>query len=179
MRGTLPALATPHPLADTLPALLREDAMARGLCAGLDEVLAPVLSTLDSFPAYLDLSTAPVDLVPWLGQWLGVPAGTSGGDGRDRAVLAAAADLQVRGGTAAGIAHAVEAAHGVTVEVRENGAASWSSTPGGELPGQPGPAIVVVVQLRPGEVVDVDRLDALVCTLKPAHVEHRVQVQGP
>ncbi len=170
------ALATPHPLVDTLPSLLRDDAMARGLCAGLDEVLAPVWSTLDSFPAYLDLATAPADLVPWLGQWLGVPVDRTGQVGQDRELLAQAADLQTQGGTAAGIARAVEAAHGVAVEVRETGAASWSSTPGGELPGEPGPAIVVLVRPRAGQVVDVDRLDALVASLKPAHVQHRVQV---
>jgi phage tail-like protein len=177
VRGTLTALATPHPLADTLPSLLRDDAMARGLCAGLDEVLAPVLSTLDSFPAYLDLATTPPDLLPWLGQWLGVPVQPKGGTGQDRELLAGAAGLQAQGGTAAGITRAVEAAYGEPVEVRENGAASWSTTPGGDLPGQPGPAIVVVVRPRPGRVVDVDRLDALVATLKPAHVEHRVEVE--
>ena len=170
-------LATPHPLADTLPAMLREDAMARGLCAGLDEVLAPVLSTLDAFPAYLDLTTTPADLVPWLGQWLGIVVDGGAQVARDRELLARAAELQTRGGTATGIAQAVEAAHGVDVEIQESGAASWSTSPGGELPGEPGAAIVVVVRPRPGQVVDLDRLDALVSALKPAHVQHRVRLE--
>jgi hypothetical protein len=85
--------------------------------------------------------------------------------------------LQTLGGTAAGIAQAVEAAHDVVTEVRENGAAAWSTTPGGELPGEPGPAVVVVVRPRPGQVVEVDRLEALVSSLKPAHVQHRIQVE--
>jgi phage tail-like protein len=172
------ALATPHPLAETLPALLRDDPMARGLCAGLDEVLAPVLSTLDSFPAYLDLTTTPADLVPWLGQWLGVAVEPGGPVRQDRELLARAAELQTRGGTAAGIARAVEAAHGVAVEVRENGAAAFSTSPGGELPGEPGPAVVVLVRPAAGQLVDVDRIDALVSRLVPAHVQHRVQVEG-
>jgi hypothetical protein len=52
-------LATPHPLADTLPALLREDPFARELCASFDEVLAPALLTLDTFADYLDPATTP------------------------------------------------------------------------------------------------------------------------
>ena len=72
MRGLLEGTATPAPLADILPAMLREDLFARQLCAGLDEVLTPVLLSLDSFAAYLDVGTTPEDMLPWLGQWLGV-----------------------------------------------------------------------------------------------------------
>ena len=49
VRGTVRGLPSPHPLADTLPSMLREDPFARGLCASLDEVLAPVLLSLDTF----------------------------------------------------------------------------------------------------------------------------------
>ena len=80
---------TPAPLADTLPSMLREDPFARQFCTGLDEVLAPVWLSLDSFAAYLDLGTAPEDMLPWLAHWLGVsvdpasgcrkPAGTPAG----------------------------------------------------------------------------------------------------
>jgi phage tail-like protein len=169
-------LATPHALADTLPTMLRDDATARALCAGLDEVLAPVLATLDCFPAYLDLTTAPPDLVPWLGQWLGMAVDPAADLEQSRRLLARAGELQTQGGTAVGIARAVEAAHGVTVEVDETGAASWSSSPGGALPGEPGPAFVVTVRVRVGQTVDTDRLDALVARLKPAHVQHRLEV---
>jgi hypothetical protein len=47
MRGTVPGLASPHPLGGTLPALYADDSFAQRLCDGLDEVLAPVLATLD------------------------------------------------------------------------------------------------------------------------------------
>jgi phage tail-like protein len=156
--------------------MLHDDATARAICAALDEVLAPVLATLDSFPAYLDLTTAPPDLVPWLGQWLGMVVEPAGDLAQGRALLARAAELQTQGGTAAGIARAVEAAHGVTVEVDETGAASWSTSPGGSLPGEPGPALVVTVHARAGQIVDTARLDALVARLKPAHVQHRLEV---
>ena len=61
MRGTVDGSPSPLPLAATLPAMLREDPFAQQLCAGLDEVLAPVLLTLDGFAAYLDVATAPQD----------------------------------------------------------------------------------------------------------------------
>ena len=61
--GALGAL----PLGAILPSMNREDPFAQQLCAGLDEVLAPVVMSLDAFPAYLDLATAPADMLRWLG----------------------------------------------------------------------------------------------------------------
>jgi hypothetical protein len=72
MRGLVPGLATPYPLVEILPSLLREDAFAQSICAGLDEVLAPVIATLDSLPAYLDPATVPDDMLGWLAGWMGI-----------------------------------------------------------------------------------------------------------
>lgn len=179
MRGTVAGLPSPSPLADTLPTMLREDAMARALCSGLDEVLAPVLLTLDAFPAYLDLATVPEDLLPWLGRWVAMTVDRGDDQARQRNLLRQAGRLHAVGGTADGIAQAVEAALGVPVEVTENGGAAWSPRPGDDLPGEPGPALLVTVRPGTGATVDVDRLDGLVAQLKPAHVQHRVQVIDP
>src|SRR5215472_8724579 len=72
MRGTVPGLASPHPLGGTLPGLYADDSFAQRLCLGLDELLAPVLATLDCLPAYLDPGTAPSDLLDWLADWVGI-----------------------------------------------------------------------------------------------------------
>ncbi len=72
MRGTIDGLLSPHPLVETLPAMLRDDPFARSLCAGFDELLAPVILDLDTFAAHLDPMTAPDDMLIWLAQWLGV-----------------------------------------------------------------------------------------------------------
>jgi phage tail-like protein len=176
MRGTLDGLPTPRPLAATLPAMLREDPMARGLCDGLDEVLAPVLLSLDAFPAYLDLATTPDDMVPWLAQWVGMSVDLGEDLDRQRELLGSAGALHAIRGTRRGIELAVQAATGMPAEVVETGSASWSDTPGGALPGDPQPAVVVVVRPEPDAYVDADRLDALVEALKPAHVQHRVQI---
>ena len=72
MRGRVDGLASPHPLADTLPSMLREDPVAGSLCASFDDLLAPVLLTLGHLANYLDPATTPDDMIPWLAQWLGL-----------------------------------------------------------------------------------------------------------
>ena len=176
MRGTIPGLPSPLPLADTLPSLLRADSFAESLCASLDEVLAPVLLSLDGFPAYLDLGTAPEDMVEWLASWLGMTIDPNAAPSQHRQLLNAAGELHTRRGTKRGLELAVEAELGVPVEVVESGGTSWSTQPGGELPGEPVPAVLVVARPPAGQDVDIERLDALVRAIKPAHIKHRVEV---
>ena len=176
MRGTVPGLRSPLPLADTLPGLLRADRFAESLCASFDEVLAPVLLSLDDFPAYLDLGTAPEDMVEWLAQWLGMTVDPNAAPTSQRELLQSAGELHVRRGTRRGLELAVQAELGVPVQVKETGASSWSAQPGGELPGELVPAVVVVARPRAGQDVDVERLDTLVAAIKPVHVQHRVEV---
>lgn len=176
MRGTIAGLQTPSPLADTLPAVLREDVFARGLCASLDEVLAPVLLSLDAFPAYLDLTTTPTDMLPWLAQWLGMAVDADQPVDTQRSLLRSAGELHATRGTRRGMELAISAALGLPVEVSETGAAAWSATPDGELPGEPGSGMVVTVRAAGDQPVDLDQVEALVKAVKPAHVQHRIQV---
>lgn len=176
MRGTLDGAVSPLPLSTTLPTMLREDPFAQQLCAGLDEVLAPVLMSLDAFSAYLDLSTAPADLLPWLGYWLGMDVDPDEDLDLQRQLLASASDLHAIRGTRRGIELALEAALGVDVQVSETGGCVWTTQPGTALPGEPRPAIVVSVDSTEDDPIDAERLDALVGQIKPAHVLHRVQV---
>jgi phage tail-like protein len=179
MRGTIDGLSTPSPLADTLPSVLREDAFAREICASMDEVLAPVLLTLDAFPAYLDLTTTPEDMLPWLAQWLGVAVDPSQELDIQRGWLGSAGELHATRGTQRGIQLAVEAALGMPVKVAETGGAAWSEMPGGELPGEPRPAVVVTVRPGPNQTADPDRVEALVASVTPAHVLHRIHIVTP
>jgi phage tail-like protein len=179
MRGTIDGLRSPAPLAASLPAMLREDPFARALCAGLDEVLAPVLLSLDAFPAYLDLTTTPDDTLPWLGQWVGMVVDSGEDLARQRGLLGSASALHAIRGTRRGIELAIEAALGLEAEVVETGAASWSATPGGDFPGEARPAVVVTVRAGEDDDLDEDRLDALVRSLKPAHVAHRILIVEP
>ncbi|HEU5486932.1 MAG TPA: phage tail protein, partial [Microlunatus sp.] len=110
-------LATPHPLADTLPGLLREDGFARELCASFDDLLAPVLLTLDTFADYLDPTTTPEDMIGWLAQWLGLTVDPGMEHAVQRHELAVAGWLNATRGTRRSIELALQSALGTGVEV--------------------------------------------------------------
>ena len=145
MRGYVPGSATPHPLGPALPALYQDDDFAQRMLDGLDEVLAPVFSTLDNFDAYLDPYLTPDDFLAWLAGWVGIALDESWDEARRRTIVARAVELYRLRGTAAGLAGQVEIQTGGTVEIVENGATGWSVDPGGELPGSPEPLVVVRV----------------------------------
>jgi phage tail-like protein len=176
MRGALEDLPSPHPLGQTLPSVYRTDRFTQQLCESLDGVLAPVISALDNFPAYLDLGTAPEDLLPWLAHWIGLVVDRGDDPVRQRELLRSTSELHGLQGTRRGIELAICALLGVRAEVVETGDARWSVDPRDALPGEPLPAVVVQVFPEPGQVVDEERLREAVAALKPAHVIHRVQV---
>jgi phage tail-like protein len=169
-------LASPHPLVATLPSMLREDDFAKGLCASFDGLLAPVLLTLDAFTSYLDPATTPEDMIPWLAQWLGLGLDPNVPAVRQRHELQIAGVLATRG-TRASIATELENALGIPVEVTESGGARWSPSPGGPLPGEPQEMLRVIIHPAAGQEVDLDRLDVLIRSVKPAHVRHQVSMQ--
>lgn len=175
MRGTLAGLATPHPLGRTLPGLYQDDDFTQRLCAGLDEVLAPVVATLDGLPAYLDPGTSPTDVLAWLAGWTGVVLDDATPPDRRREQVRRAAELHRWRGTARGVREAVRLWCGCEAEVSESGAAAWSAEPGAQLPGDPVPALLVRVRSTGGQL-DLDLLETVVTASKPAHVPHRVEV---
>jgi phage tail-like protein len=175
MRGAL-ELSSPHPIGELLPSVYRTDQFTQRLCESFDEVLAPVISALDNLPAYLDLGTAPEDLLPWLAHWIGLAVDRGDDPVRQRELLRSTSDLHGRQGTRRGIELAISALLGVRAEVVESGGASWSVDPRDPLPGEALPAVVVQVYPAAGQEIDEDRLKDAVAALKPAHVVHRVQV---
>jgi phage tail-like protein len=179
MRATLPGLVSPHPIALTLPGIYQGQSFLDRFCGALDEVLAPVLGTLDNLPAYLDVSTAPADLLPWLAYWIGMPVDPGQRSQVQREVLRNASRQRGWQGTARGVRLAVESVFGCRVEVQESGGATWSLDPGARLPGEPTVSVVVRVFPEPGRTVDERRLEMLVELLMPAHVTHRVELSEP
>ena len=112
----------------------------------------------------------------WLAQWLGMTVDPNAAPAQQRQLLQSAGELHALRGTRRGLELAVQAELGVPVQVVETGASTWSTQPGGDLPGEPVPAVVVVARPGAGQDVDPERLDALVRAIKPAHIQHRVQV---
>ncbi len=176
MRGVVPGLATAHPLGATLPALYQDDDFAQRFLAGLDDVIAPVMSTIDNFDTYLDPALTPDDFLDWLSGWVGIVLDDSWDEARRRTIVARAAELYRMRGTATGLAGQVEIQTGGTVEIVENGATGWSVDPGGALPGSAEPLVVVRVTVPDPKTIDAARLDTLVAAAKPAHVLHRIEI---
>jgi phage tail-like protein len=177
MRSHVDGLASPHPIGETLPAMLVEDDFTQRFTAGIDDVLAPLVSTLDNLAAYLDPALAPEDFLAWLAEWVGVAVDPRWPLERRRAVVARAVDLYAWRGTARGLADHVEAVTGTRPEIRDSGATSWSRRAGTSDAGPAGGAELVVT--LPGlSEADRTRLAALVRATVPAHVPVRLEVEA-
>jgi phage tail-like protein len=176
MRKGVTGLVSPHPMGPTLPAIYQDDDFTQRFLGALDQVYAPIWSTLDNLEAYLDPRFAPDDFLAWLATWVGIALDESWDEDRRRLIVARAVDLYRMRGTAAALAGQVEIQTGGSVEIVENGASGWSVDPGGELPGSPEPLVVVRVRVPDPKAIDANRLDALVASAKPAHVMHRIEL---
>ncbi len=179
MRGAVEGLLSPHPLADHLPALYQQDGFALRLMSAFDQVLAPILSVLDNFDAYLDPALTAEDFLDWLAGWMGIELDQSWSLERRRTMVLQAADLYRRRGTVTGLREHIEIVTGAAVEVIDNGGVAWSRAPGAALPGTPGAALAVRVAGGDRSHVDRDRLERLVTGAKPAHLPHRIEVTAP
>lgn len=155
MRGTIPGLASPHPLPRLLPAILQGDDFVLRMLDGLDEVLAPVLVTLDSLEAYFDPMVAPEDFLAWLATWVGVPLDRDLEEHDQRRLLAAAAELHGVRGTVHGLWRLVGlVAPDCSLEVEDGGWVDWSLTPGDPLPDAEGSDSLRVSLSGPDEQVE-------------------------
>ena len=141
-------------------------------------MLAPVIATLDSLPAYLDPSTAPDDMLGWLAGWMGIVLDGHQSAERQRELVRAGVELLQWRGTARGVRAAVGALLDTEPEIVESGGAAWSETAGAELPGSERAELLVRIAVDDPEAFDVRRLEALIAMIKPAHVPHRVEVRG-
>lgn len=174
MRGLVEELHSPRPLIGSLPGIYQEDDVARSLTGVFDDALAPVLSTLDNLPAYLDPALAPDDFLDWLAGWVGLLPDETWPVERRRALVALAVQLYRRRGTAAGLSMHVRLLGAGDVEVKDSGGATWSKRPGSKPPGDASYSLTVkVTQPKKGKL-DPAKIDALVASAKPAHVAHKV-----
>ena len=178
MRGLIDGLETPHPLAERLPALYQEDSFAVRLVGAFDDSLAPAIASLDDLTSYLDPELAPEDFLEWLSEWVGVALDETWPIERRRVLVASAAELHRLRGTVVGLSAHVAIFTGGSVEIEENGGASYSLTPGSDMPGSPKLSLTVRVTLDDPASTSAERLDRLVAEAKPAHIPHRVEIVG-
>jgi len=175
MRGIIDGLRSPHPLGVGLPAIYQEeDPFTMRLTEAFDAVLAPIFSTLDNLPAYFDPALTPPDFLGWLASWVALELDETWDLARRRQAVASGVDLLRRRGTAVGLADELRLATGAEVEVLENGGTAWSLDPGSPMVGNPAPALLIRI-VASGDV-DLDRVERIVRSAKPAHVPHKVEV---
>lgn len=184
----VPGLTNPVAVVDQLPAVYQEDEFVRRFVGAFDDALAPVLLTLDRLECYLDPRLAPEDFLAWVGEWVGIELDEAWGPVQRREIVAGAASLHRRRGTAPGIEQAVRLALGLgltdtaddggDVEVTDSGGTTWSARPDAPLPGTPELSLTVRVRVPDPRTVDIRRLDRVVTAVKPAHVPHTVVVEA-
>jgi phage tail-like protein len=180
-RGTVPGLASPYRIAQFLPSVYQEeDPFVQRFTAGLDEVWAPVLATLDCIDAYVDPQLTPEDFLGWLGSWVGAVVDEATPLALRRAAVAQAAALHRSRGTPRGLHALIELLTGGAVEVSDSGGAAWSPTPDAVPPGEASPwvRVRVVLEQASEETLSAMRsaVQAAVAAAKPAHVAHIVEV---
>lgn len=178
MRGAVPGLTSPHPIGLALPALYLEDDFTQRFTAGLDEVLAPVLLTLDCLDAYFDLDLAPADFLDWLAGWVAVPVDGNWPEELRRDLVRHAAELHRWRGTTRGVALMARVFTGGEVEVTDTGSVTWSNTAGTAPPAATEPEVRIRVRVADPGAVDVARLRELVAAAVPAHVRTTIEVES-
>ncbi|HEX4061760.1 MAG TPA: phage tail protein [Streptosporangiaceae bacterium] len=176
MRGGVEGLGTPYPLHTLMPALYQEDSFTLRLTLAVDQVLSPVISTIDCLEAYVDPMLAPDDFLQWLSSWFGERLDQEWPAARRRRFVAECVELFRTRGTVAGLRRQLELGTGGRVEIAESGGVSWSAKPGGELPGEDVPRLAVRITVEDASAVDEKAIAALIRAAKPAHVVHRLEV---
>jgi phage tail-like protein len=187
MRAGIPGIPSPYPIGLALPALYLEDDFVQRFAAALDEVMAPVLLTLDCLEAYLDPALAPDDFLDWLAGWIAAPVDEAWPAALRREVIGRAMELHRWRGTPQGVIAEVRllaggAAAGVEVELTDGGGVSWSATPTTTPTTAPPADAPVRVRVRVVDPTAVDqrRLREVVAHAVPAHVRTTVEVvEGP
>jgi phage tail-like protein len=175
-RGLVSGLAVPKPLIGTLPGLYQTDLLAESLTRAFDDVIAPIVATLDNFDSYLDPALTPEDFLDWLAGWVGLLPDETWPIERRRALVAVAADLYRSRGTAGGLAMHVKLLTAGDVEVADSGGSVWSTSAGTAAPGDGSYSVTVKVKPPKKGGVEKARIEALVAAAKPAHVTHQVEI---
>ncbi|WP_052668088.1 phage tail protein [Nitriliruptor alkaliphilus] len=179
MRGMVPDLVNPYPLALSMPAPYQGDSFTERFLSVFDDLIAPVLATLDSIDAYLDPWLTPPDFLPWLATWVGAELDENWSEEQQRRLVATAVGLLQWRGTKRGTVDLINHFLGADVErieLEDSGGVAWSPTPRTAPPGTPRATLTVRVHVPDPEAVDVARLERLVVASEPAHVASRVEI---
>ena len=177
-RGMLPGLRSPFPLERQLPAMLAEDPFVTRFLSALDEVIAPAISVIDCFDAYLDPRIAPADMVRYMGAWLLATIDDSWTEDSLRRDVSEAHLRSKWGGTARGIRDRLLPHEVSALRIKESGKTITSSAPTDPESWQDAPEPTVTLTITPKEQgkPEVARVTRIAQALVPAHVSLKVAV---
>ncbi|MGC5020964.1 phage tail protein [Micromonospora sp. DT47] len=176
MRSGVPGLPTPVPIRERLPAVYLDDDFTTRLTGALDDVLAPIILTLDCFADYVDPRLAPEDFLTWLADWVAFAVDERWTTEQTRELVAHAVELHRWRGTKRGLVEHVRLLTGGEVDIADSGLCAWSDRAGGPMPGDGPPQVVVRVRVDNIERLDQRRLREAIVEIVPAHVRLTVEV---
>jgi phage tail-like protein len=180
-RGTARGLPVAQTIVSQLPGIYQDGMFIREFTGGLDEVLAPVVATLDCLHAYVDPTVAPADFVTWLGGWVGVALDEDWPLDRRRRFVAAAADLYARRGTSNALADEVAIYSGGRATVGDPGGVFTSRAPttanSRVARRQTDRTVRVIVDVPTGASINWAGLQELIRDAVPAHLPVEIELR--
>lgn len=165
-------------LAQYLPGILRQDPFLTQFLRIFDEVLRPIIDTIDSMDAYLDPKLTPAELLPWLSRWVGLLDTLP--DPVARGLLTRVAEIHRERGTKDGLKAGIEIVTGAEALVVENTAGLRLDADArlgintSLAPSEPN--AIHVTLISGGSEIDSDAVANAIRELKPAHATYTVRV---
>ena len=175
-RKLIPGLQSPFPMINYTSSMLIEDPVAQMICASLDEVLAPIISVLDCYDAYLDAHVAPLDFVRYMCSWILVSPELGWSESVVRNALSHAITFYGLRGTSVGLERFFAAVLQLNVTVEESGSVTTSrdSTDPSTWPVPAPPNATITIHGQEGVPVDLNFVNLVLNTALPAHVDARL-----
>jgi phage tail-like protein len=170
-RRLVEGLRTPFPLVNAVPPMLAEDPFVQRMLPALDDVLAPIISTMDCFPSYLDPEIAPMDMVMYIASWLFPNIDEEWGEDALRHALATAVSRSGWRGTSHGLEMALVPYEAASVTIEDSGGVtvSTTATDPSTWPDAPEPRVTVRFTPAGNEPDAAERVAKVIQTLVPAH----------
>lgn len=138
-----------------------------GLLRIFDATWAPLARQIDQMYAYFDPRLTPRDFLPWLGTWVDLVLDENWPEARRRELVAHAAELYRRRGTAGALRDYLEIYTGIRPEILEDGGAA--------NPFQ----FTVRFHVPPGNLLDQVRIRRIIEQEKPAHTTYILVLEQP
>lgn len=171
-----PAASVRRRLRAGLPAIYTDGDFGMRFLEGLEQVLDPIVATLDSLPAHFHAELAPDHALAGLAAWLGVEDVEGLPPEARREALRRAGELGRLRGTRAGLQLALRVFFpGLELRIEDNGSVGVSTEPG---PAPPAPAASFSVYSDDPLGDDVQLAVArTIERWKPVHAQYRLRVK--